>query len=77
MVTPRFPDGLTTTDAYGQWRDSRDGKIVRERATVVLLAIERETYDPAKLAQVSEAYRTMFQQQSVGRLITERCGKFD
>ena len=76
-MTPRFPHGLTAFDACGQWRDPRDGRMSREPASVVLLALPREHYEPAKLAQVTEAYRTMFKQQSVGRLITERCGGFD
>jgi hypothetical protein len=75
VVTPRFPAGLTATDAFGQWRNSRDDKISRERSTVVTLAVER--YEPAKVAQITEAYRTMFQQQSVGKLLSERCGSFD
>jgi hypothetical protein len=77
VMTPRFPDGLTATDAFGQWRDPRDGKIGRERSTVVTLAVARDRYEPAKIAQVTEAYRTMFRQQSVGRLLSERCGSFD
>ncbi len=31
-MTPRFPDGLTITEATGQWRDPADGTIVREPA---------------------------------------------
>jgi hypothetical protein len=75
VVTPRFPHGLTATDAFGQWRSPSDGKTGRERSTVVTFAVER--YEPAKVAQITEAYRTMFQQQSVGRLLSERCGSFD
>ena len=26
-VTPRFPDGLTVTDAYGQWFDTANGRL--------------------------------------------------
>jgi hypothetical protein len=77
VVTPRFPDGLTATEAFGQWRNPSDGKVTRERSTVVTLAVERSRYEPAKLAQVTDAYRKMFQQQSVGRLLSERCGSFD
>src|ERR1700694_3145512 len=28
-MTPRFPDGLTITDAIGQWRDRDSGRIGR------------------------------------------------
>ena len=77
VVTPRFPDGLTAFEARGQWRDPRDGKLSREPASVVMIATPRARYEPAKVAQVIEAYRMTFKQQSVGRLITERCGGFD
>lgn len=77
VVTPRFPDGLTAFEARGQWRDPRDGKVSREPSSVVMIAVPRERYEPAKVSQVIEAYRTMFRQQSVGRLITQRCGGFD
>ena len=76
VMTPRFPDGLTVVEARGQWRDLREQRVSREPASVVLIAVPRERFEPAKLAQVIEAYKTTFQQQSVGRLITERCGGF-
>ena len=28
-ITPRFPDGLTVFNAYGQWRDAEHNRIVR------------------------------------------------
>src|SRR5688572_3392697 len=31
-VTPRFPDGLTVLDGYGQWRFQQDGRLVRQRS---------------------------------------------
>ena len=31
-VTPRFPDGLTVYETYGQWRNPARNTIVRERA---------------------------------------------
>jgi hypothetical protein len=76
VVTPRFPDGLTVFEARGQWHDPRDQRVSREPANVVQIAVPRDRYEPAKLAQVIEAYKTTFQQQSVGRLIAERCGGF-
>ena len=31
VVTPDFPDGLTITEARGQWRDPGSGRIIAER----------------------------------------------
>src|SRR5579871_690552 len=39
-VTPRFPDGFTVYDAYGQWQDRDTHRIVRERSRVIEVAIE-------------------------------------
>lgn len=77
VVTPEFPDGLTATDVQGQWRDPRDGRIGREPSTVVAIAVPRAAYDAAKVARVIDAYRVRFNQQSVGKLLSERCGSFD
>ena len=32
-MTPRFPDGLTITDAIGQWRDRDNGRSCASRAS--------------------------------------------
>ena len=67
VVTPRFPDGLTVLDAYGQYRD--DAATVRsERTRVVLLVHEgSEAADGAIAAIVSE-YERRFAQRSVLRV---------
>ena len=40
-VTPRFPDGLTVLDGYGQWRRAT-GEITREPSTVVVIATDTD-----------------------------------
>ena len=75
VVTPEFPDGLTSTDAVGQWRDPRSGRIGREPSSVLTIAVP--SYDAAKIARIGEAYKRRFDQQSVGKLLSERCGSFD
>ena len=41
-VTPRFPKGLTSSRASGQWRGA-DGEIVREDSHVLQLSSRRRT----------------------------------
>ena len=36
-VTPRFPDGLTVIDGYGQWRFREQGRLVRQRCKVLVV----------------------------------------
>lgn len=40
QVTPRFPDGLTVLDGYGQWRFQKDDRLVRQRAKVLVVLHE-------------------------------------
>ena len=65
-VTPRFREGLTVLDAYGQYLNQA-GTLVRERTKVVILyyapAAERET----GITALIEAYKRSFQQESVLR----------
>ena len=77
VVTPRFPDGLTVLDSRGQWRNPRNGQIAREPSSVVVIAVDRAVFERIRVDQVIEAYKTMFGQQSVGRIFSERCAAFD
>jgi len=66
-VTPRFPDGLTVVDAYGQWRDPAlaDAPIVRE-ATKIIIVVHSETPETAAaLADIKAEYMDRFGQKSV------------
>jgi len=37
-VTPRFPDGLTVIDVYGQWRSPKpDAPVLRERSRLLVI----------------------------------------
>ncbi|HEY0504086.1 MAG TPA: DUF3574 domain-containing protein [Lysobacter sp.] len=40
QVTPRFPDGLTVLDGYGQWRFRDGGRLVRQRCKVLVVLHE-------------------------------------
>lgn len=73
VVTPRFPGGLTVLDAYGQWRDGSNGAIEREPAKVLLIVLDRETAQRPRLAEIAEAYKRRFSQQSVIVMVRRAC----
>ena len=74
-VTPRFPDGLTVLDASGQWRNS-SGIIEKEQSKqLVILAPPGE--DALRLiGEVSEAYKSRFNQESVLKVVEDVCVSF-
>lgn len=75
-VTPRFPEGLTVLDARGQWRDRRDGAVIRQPSRVLVL-LHPETPEAAKaLNGIRTAYRERFEQQSVLLVSAPVCGDF-
>jgi len=63
-VTSRFPDGLTTWEADGQWRAS-DGAIGHERSKVLLLVHPDTPTAKTAVQSVIERYRKAFEQESV------------
>ena len=69
-ITPRFPDGLTVLDALGQWRDSENGTIVRERSKVLRVILSAPD-SRAKLTAIAAAYKEQFHQQAVMLTITQ------
>ncbi len=75
-VTPRFPDGLTVTDARGQYRDTRTGRIDRERSKRLTLLLDDMASARPKLDAIAEAYKRRFQQQSVLRVEGPVCAAF-
>jgi hypothetical protein len=75
-VTPRFPDGFTVYDAYGQSWNPAARSVGRERTKVVLIAIDDTPPARAKIAEVADQYRGTFHQRSVGILTSPSCGSF-
>ena len=76
-VTPRFPDGLTVYDAKGQWREPGGQRIARERSKVLMIILPGRADDQERLIQVIRAYKTQFQQKSVGLVLRPSCVSFD
>lgn len=68
-VTPKFPDGFTVLEGYGQFRDA-GGKIIREnsRVLVLLYPLKNRKSSSRKIELIRRAYKRAFQQQSVLRL---------
>ena len=70
-VTPRFPDGLTVLDGYGQFLNA-SGAIAQEDSTVliILYPMDPSGMTSAQLDEIREAYKAAFDQESVLRTDT-------
>jgi Protein of unknown function (DUF3574) len=75
-MTTRFPDGLTISDAVGQWRDRDNGGIVREPSKQVEIVLPGNDDDEARLDAIVAAYKRAFNQQSVGVIVLTACVSF-
>ena len=75
-ITPRFPDGLTISDATGQWRDRGSGGITREPSKRVEIVLPGTAEDETKLDAVVAAYKRRFHQQSVVVILRPACISF-
>lgn len=68
-VTPRFPDGLSVSDVYGQWK-SPAGDFVREDSKALFIVLAGKPGERERLDLIRDAYKRRFHQQSV--LIVEQ-----
>ncbi len=79
-ITPRFPDGLSVVDARGQWRDAMRKTIVREPSKLDTIVLTGKPSDGGseneRLAQIIEACKRLFRQQSVGLVVRPACVAF-
>lgn len=69
-VTPRFPDGLTVFDAYGQWRKRGSETPVRLRSKVLVILYEDNASNRAAIDAIRVAFKAQTHDQSV-LLVTE------
>lgn len=72
MVTPRFPEGLSTWQASGQWR-SVSGEIIREPSYVVSLVHPDGPLLNKAIQEIIIAYKTRFHQEAVLRVKATVC----
>lgn len=75
-VTPRFPDGLTAFDAYGQWRVPGDGRIAGLDSKLLLIWYAPGADAEASIQAIREAYKTRYRQISVMRVDGTDCVSF-
>ncbi len=75
-LTPRFPDGLTITDAVGQWRDPTSGRTVQEPTKQVEIVLPGKDDDETRLEAVVAAYKRDFSQHSVVVIVGTACVAF-
>ena len=68
-VTPRFPEGLTVVNGYGQYQMA-DGTISSEGSIVLILfyPVDATGHTSQLIDEVREAYKAQFNQQSVLRV---------
>lgn len=64
-VTPRFPDGLTVLDAYGQWRRRGAQEPGRLLSKVLVILYEDTPENRAAIDAVRSAYKASTHSQSV------------
>jgi hypothetical protein len=75
-LSPRFPDGLTITDAVGQWRNPTSGRTVQEPTKQVEIVLPGKDDDEARLEAVVAAYKRDFSQHSVVVIVRAACVSF-
>jgi hypothetical protein len=74
-VTPRFPQGLTSTRASGQWRGP-DGEIVREDSHVLQLLHPDDEPTEKAIRELVDIYKRQFKQETVLRTTSHTCASF-
>lgn len=67
QVTPRFPDGFTVIDAYGQWRDPSlaDAPIIREKTKLLIIVHPGTAETDRAITEIKSLYKKRFDQKSV------------
>jgi Protein of unknown function (DUF3574) len=75
-LTPRFPDGLTISDASGQWRNPANSMVVREPSKRVEIVLPGNADDQTRLDAVVTAYKRGFRQRSVVVIVHTACVSF-
>jgi hypothetical protein len=66
VVTPRFPEGLTIVEAYGQWR-GRSGVVERERTELVTVLHPADSVSRRAIEEIATEYKRRFGQEAVLR----------
>lgn len=68
-VTPRFPDGLSVIDVYGQWRSAKPGAVVeRERSRLLVIVHADNGESSARIEAIRAAWKQQTGEESVLRV---------
>lgn len=68
-VTPRFPDGLSVLDVYGQWRDEKPvAPILRERSRLLVIVHPQTREAGEKIEAIRAAWKQLRGETSVLRV---------
>ncbi len=74
-VTPRFPQGITSWQASGQWR-SATGALEHESSHVLQLVHPDNADTERAVREVMDLYRKRFEQEAVLRVRLPACTSF-
>jgi len=67
-VTPRFPDGLSVVDVYGQWQGKNQTAPERLRTKMLIIAYPATAENGAKIDAIRSAWKQKTGDQSVMRV---------
>jgi len=74
-VTPRFPAGLTSWQASGQWQ-AADGTLTHEDSYVLNLVHSADPKTETAIRSIMSEYKTRFRQEAVLRVSSPACASF-
>ncbi len=75
QVTPRFPDGLTAYDAYGQWLHPEKG-VVRLKSKVLQIWYAPSAEAERRIEELRATFKATFHHLSVMRVDGRDCVSF-
>jgi Protein of unknown function (DUF3574) len=67
VITPRFKEGLTVIDSYGQYLNN-SGRLTTEKTKLVILIYSNSPTKNKLIEEVIASYKQTFQQESVLRV---------
>jgi hypothetical protein len=67
-VTPRFPDGLSVVDVYGQWQGAKQSSPERLRSKMLIVDYPDTQENREKVEAIRSAWKKMTGDQSVLRV---------
>jgi recombinational DNA repair protein (RecF pathway) len=76
VVSPRFPEGYTASEATGKWMDTDIHTTITEPTMVLTFIGKKSKTRQSNLDTIIQVYRRQFQQQAVLRLDTKAQVKF-